>query len=45
VTFENPQHDYPQRISYRAERGGLAATISRIDGTRPVQYAWSRCRN
>jgi hypothetical protein len=45
VTFENPQHDYPQRISYRAEKGGLAATISRMDGSRPVQYAWGRCRS
>jgi hypothetical protein len=44
VTFENPQHDYPQRISYRATRDGLAATISRVDGSRPVEYGWSRCR-
>jgi hypothetical protein len=44
VTFENPQHDYPQRISYRVDKGGLAATISRMDGSRPVQYAWSRCK-
>lgn len=45
VTFENPQHDYPQRISYRVEKSGLGATISRIDGSRPVQYAWSRCKS
>jgi hypothetical protein len=45
VTFENPQHDYPQRISYRVEKDGLAATISRMDGSRPVQYGWSRCRS
>lgn len=44
VTFENGDHDYPQRIQYRAVDGGLAATISKLDGTRPVEYAWTRCR-
>jgi hypothetical protein len=44
VTFENPQHDYPQRIVYRVDRNGLAATISRLDGSRQDQYAWGRCR-
>jgi hypothetical protein len=43
VTFENPQHDYPQRIAYTATKSGLAATISRMDGSRPTQYTWDRC--
>jgi hypothetical protein len=43
VRFENPDHDYPQRIFYRADGGDLVATISRIDGSRPGEYAWERC--
>lgn len=43
VAFENGDHDYPQRIEYRAAKEGLAATISKLDGSRPVQYAWERC--
>lgn len=43
VTFENGDHDYPQRIAYRKTRDGLAATISLLDGSRPTQYAWERC--
>jgi hypothetical protein len=45
VMFENPDHDYPQRIAYRATKKGLAATISRMDGSRPTEYAWQRCKN
>jgi Domain of unknown function (DUF6265) len=44
VVFENGDHDYPQRIAYRAVDGGLAATISKLDGTRPVEYSWTRCQ-
>ena len=45
VTFENGDHDYPQRITYRATDKGLAANISKLDGTRPVAYAWDRCED
>ena len=34
VTFENPEHDFPQRIIYRREPGGLFA---RIEGKRNGQ--------
>jgi hypothetical protein len=44
VTFENGDHDYPQRIQYRQTEQGLAATISKLDGSRPVDYAWARCK-
>ena len=43
VVFENGDHDFPQRIEYRAAKEGLAATISKLDGSRPVQYVWERC--
>ena len=33
AVFENPAHDYPQRIGYRRTAGGLEAWISRIDGS------------
>lgn len=44
VTFENGDHDYPQRITYRATPTGLAATISKLDGSRPFEYAWVKCK-
>lgn len=44
VTFENGDHDYPQRITYQATKAGLSATISKLDGTRPFSYAWERCK-
>jgi hypothetical protein len=44
ITFENGDHDYPQRISYYRTETGLAATISKLDGTRPFSYSWVRCK-
>jgi hypothetical protein len=32
VTFENPQHDFPQKVIYRLE--SLSRLIGRIEGTR-----------
>lgn len=45
VTFENPSHDFPQRIVYRRTPGGIAA---RIEGTmngapRAVDFPFSHC--
>lgn len=45
VTFENGDHDYPQRITYRQTKDGLAAQISKLDGTRPFGYSWQRCKS
>ncbi len=45
VTFENPEHDYPQRITYAATKNGLTASISRMDGSRPGSYSWTRCKS
>lgn len=36
VTFENPQHDFPQRIGYRAPADGRLA--ARIEGLRGGQW-------
>lgn len=44
VTFENPEHDFPQRIRYMSTgRNALAATISQMDGSRPTSLSWKRC--
>jgi len=43
ATFENPQHDFPQRIRY--ERMGsetLMATISKLDGSNPIRSLYRR---
>lgn len=43
VTFQNAENDFPQKITYRWVKNGLGATISMLDGSRPVEYAWERC--
>jgi Domain of unknown function (DUF6265) len=45
VTFENADHDYPQRITYQATKEGLAAAVSKLDGSRQIPYAWARCKD
>ena len=47
VTFENPSHDFPQRIIYRRTAAGIAARIEgRMNGTeRGVDFPFTRCRD
>jgi len=42
ATFENPGHDYPQRIHYVRDGDTLTATISRIDGSKPMRWTFRR---
>jgi hypothetical protein len=49
VTFENPTHDFPQRVIYR--RRGADSLVARVEGTRGGQqrgvdfaYARTPCR-
>lgn len=42
ATFENVEHDYPQRITYQRNGNRLIATISKIDGSDPYTYAYRR---
>ena len=42
AVFENPAHDYPQRVVYQRERNRLIATISRADGGDPYTYNYRR---
>ncbi len=43
ITFENPAHDYPQRITYEAGRVALFATISKLDGSGKSRFAYGYC--
>ena len=40
--FENADHDYPQRISYRREGNRLTAIISKIDGSDAITFEYRR---
>jgi len=42
ATFENPAHDYPQRIGYVREGDRMIATISRIDGSKAQSWDYRR---
>jgi hypothetical protein len=42
ATFDNPDHDYPQRIRYRREGDALVATISAIDDSRAMSWTYRR---
>ena len=43
LTFENPAHDFPQRIEYKREDGGkLAVTISDMERTRSIPFQFER---
>lgn len=45
AVFENPQHDHPQRISYRrAEDGNITARIDNLDGSRAAEFPMHRPR-
>ena len=41
VVFENPAHDFPQRVTYRHEPNSLIATVSRIDGSDAQSWRYS----
>ncbi len=43
LVFENPKHDYPQRIVYtKKEDGNLVARIELIDGKKQVSFPLNR---
>lgn len=42
ATFENPAHDYPQRIVYARDGDTLTATISAIDGSKARSWSYRR---
>ena len=42
ATFENPAHDFPQRIQYRRDGDRLVATISARDGSNAMSWTYRR---
>lgn len=42
ATFENPAHDYPQRIAYARDGDTLTATISLLDGSKARRWVYTR---
>ena len=43
AVFVNAEHDYPQQISYTRAAENLHATISLLDGSRPVTFDKVAC--
>jgi hypothetical protein len=41
AVFENPGHDFPQRIAYVRDGDRLDAEISLLDGSRAVSWSWT----
>ncbi|HST35527.1 MAG TPA: DUF6265 family protein [Allosphingosinicella sp.] len=42
ITFENPAHDFPQRIRYVRDGDSLTATISKMDGSNAMSWTFRR---
>ena len=42
VTFENPTHDFPQRIRYQRNGDVMVATISKLDGSNAMSWTYRR---
>lgn len=42
ATFENPTHDFPQRIHYVRDGDTMVATISRMDGSNAMSWTYRR---
>jgi hypothetical protein len=42
ATFENPTHDFPQRIRYARDGDTMVATISAMDGSNAMSWTYRR---
>ncbi|MEL6547908.1 MAG: DUF6265 family protein [Myxococcota bacterium] len=42
ATFENPEHDWPQRIVYRRAGNVLTAEVSAFEDETPRRWTWHR---
>jgi hypothetical protein len=39
LVFENPKHNYPQRIIYKKDKkGNIAARVEQLDGSDPIDF-------
>ncbi|WP_421788447.1 DUF6265 family protein [Hyphobacterium sp.] len=41
AVFENPEHDFPQRIVYQRDGDVLTATISDLNGEQVYEFGWT----
>jgi hypothetical protein len=45
AVFENPQHDFPKRVTYRkGAEDSLTATVDGGEGTKAISYAYRRMK-
>jgi len=44
AVFENPQHNFPKRITYRKSGDELTATIDGGEGTKAITYSYRRMK-
>jgi Domain of unknown function (DUF6265) len=42
ATFDNPAHDFPQRIRYVRDGDSMVATISALDGSHAMRWTYRR---
>ena len=42
AVFENPQHDFPKRITYRKTAEGLVATVDGGEGTKAQTFSYRK---
>lgn len=42
ATFDNPAHDFPQRIRYARDGDVMVATVSAIDGSNAMSWTYRR---
>ena len=43
VLFVNPDHDFPQEIRYERNGDSLAASVSLLDGVKPISFDKVAC--
>lgn len=44
AVFENPQHDFPKRITYRKTDDGLTASIDAGEGSKSMSFVFKRVK-
>ena len=44
AVFENPQHDFPKRITYRKSEDSLTATVDGGDGSKAITFSYRRMK-
>ena len=48
ATFENGDNNFPQRVQFRIDgknKRGLAASVSKLDGSNRAELTWEKCKD